>query len=191
MTYSLFGRSTVVLPVTSCLANPLQPGTSLEDVEMVAKIYHPEDTRRSEVDILKFAYSIAGRAEDEEDRGYLRGHLPLLIASYSWPASYTRRIEEVLKPTMTKSSRKISRCLRILVFLKLRPIHELPHEQFVKAFFDCILCKYHFLVLAGLTLTVYCRSLGAEEEPFAASGYQQEQSNVLCHVQRASHGGAQ
>jgi hypothetical protein len=38
------------------------------------------------VDILKFAYSIAGRTQDKEDQGYIRGHLPLLIASHSWPA---------------------------------------------------------------------------------------------------------
>jgi hypothetical protein len=112
-----------------------------DDVEMVAEICYPEDTRRSEVDMLKLTYSIAGRAKGEEDRGHIEGHLPLLVASHSWPAKYVRWMDNVLKPAALKSSRK-SRCLRILVFVKLRPIQELPHKQFVKSFFDWMLCEH-------------------------------------------------
>jgi hypothetical protein len=137
-------------------------------VEMVAKIYYPEDTCRNEVDLLNFAYSIAGRAKDEEDRGYIRGHLPLLIASHSWPARYARHIEDVLKPTVAKSSHK-SRCLRVLVFVKLRPIHELPHKQLIKAFFDCMLCEHCIPVSARSALTCHFRSPGIEKDSTAAS----------------------
>ncbi len=145
--YGLFGRGTVVLPVTSSAENPLRPGTKLDDdgVELVAKIYYPEQTRTKENDLLNLAYAITEREEDV-DR-----HLPMLIASKSWEDKYAGAMadqfgvkDETGAENRTEDQakdKKLTRSLRILVFVKLHPVKNLNGIELLKAFRDCVFCK--------------------------------------------------
>jgi hypothetical protein len=135
---NLFGRSSSVFPVTHrsgvLLYNsePLNPGT-----ELVAKIYHSNENRDSEADILALAYKVA--AGTDEDATAVRGHLPILVAENTWEDDTAELIQKVMG-IAKQENKKQSRKLRVLVFLKLSPIWELSGSSFMKVFRDCFSC---------------------------------------------------
>lgn len=133
---SLFSRGSSVVRVKSMSDYPFPPKTALNDQEMVAKIYHPEAARTSEVELLGLAYAVA--AGGDEDAYHVRGHLPALVASSSWDDVYAKSFESILQVNDRK--KRISRCLRILVFHKLYPITELTGESFVRVWVECFRC---------------------------------------------------
>lgn len=128
---SLFGHGGAVIPARSRSLNPLFPDKTLEDVELVAKIYLPDNSRMSEADLLRKAYTIAATEDD------VRGHLPVLIGSHTWPDTFSESIRRFLH-----IGDRPSRHLRILVFIKLQPITALSGKEFLKAYWDCFLCAY-------------------------------------------------
>lgn len=70
---SLFSRATIVCPATSDVLKC--------EGDMITKIYHSEETRTSEVEILARAYEVAALADKEGmDGARVRGRLPTLLA---------------------------------------------------------------------------------------------------------------
>jgi hypothetical protein len=139
MAVHLLGRGTSVCGITSTDNNPLGGG-SLVDVDMVVKISRPEARRRSEVDMIQCAVDAASQNDsfafpDKLDipprKHVIRGHLPVVIASLEAPEPLTSVF----------GNAKGTRCLRLLVVLKLHKIHELTQIEFVQAFLDCFLCS--------------------------------------------------
>lgn len=134
---SLFSRGSAVVEATSSDPLPLSPANFLLGGEIVAKVYYPDEIRRSEADILAYAYGIAA----QQDIGkHVRGHVPILFAKADWIDPSAAAIEEVLGVTKDHGRRRPRR-LRILLFPKLRHIWELSDKRFIKVFFDCFRCK--------------------------------------------------
>lgn len=152
--YSLFGRGTSVLPVTSSAVNPLQEMTSLENVKMVAKMYYPETARMDESGLLKVAHSMAGSKLDPD--GYIQGHLLLLLASNSWEDRYVKQMNTLFN---AKRLKRVSRCFRVLVFVKIYPIWELRGDEFIRALWDCMCCESSYLSAQAVSILMHVRSL--------------------------------
>jgi hypothetical protein len=134
---TLFGRATTVCPVKSNDVHPLDLAEGLDDEELIAKIYWPEDARTNEKDLLDLAYAIGSQSNGED----VRGHLPVLVASgtfFGQDADAVKRKKILQLP----NHRYISRCIRILIFYKLRPIWELAGEDFLTAWVDCLRCEF-------------------------------------------------
>lgn len=137
----LFGRGTSVFAATSSSSDPLSPGETPEGVEMVAKIYYADQARSSERDLLRYAYGIV--AQDGEDGKRVRGHVPVLVAWGGWPDAHANCMEKILGVTLSEQrKRKLSRTLRVLLFLRLRHIFDLTGVEFMKAFLDCFRCEH-------------------------------------------------
>lgn len=178
--YSLFGRGTSVLPVTSAASHPLQKAINLKDVKMVAKMYYPETARMDEGGLLKVAHSIAGSELDPD--GYVQGHLPLLIASHSWKDRYWKRMNALFD---VKKLKRVSRCFRVLVFVKIYPIWELQGDEFVRALFDSLCCKSHGLPISpNYGVLTNLRPLWTRQEWNSSSRYKRRKLNVLSGHQR-------
>jgi hypothetical protein len=153
MAVHLLGRGTSVCGITSTDDNPLGSG-SLAGVDMVIKVSRPEVRRRSEVDMIQFALDAASQGDsfafpDElgipPRKHVIRGHLPVVIASLEVPEPLTSVF----------GSARGTRCLRLIVALKLHKIRELTQIEFVQAFLDCFLCSSYptlrsFSMLIGL-----------------------------------------
>ncbi|KAI0091376.1 hypothetical protein BDY19DRAFT_930073 [Irpex rosettiformis] len=116
--------------------NPLEPNSPLKNAKMTAKIYWPEEARQAEDELLDYAYAVASQSE------HVRGHLPRLITS----GSFRTRDDPIAKRKdlleLGEESKFIQRCLRILVFYKLKPIHELKEDEFIIAWTDCFRCHF-------------------------------------------------
>jgi hypothetical protein len=145
----LAGRGTAVFDV-DLVPTPNTPqkfcGVPYTDLEMVVKIYHPEEARTSEVDILKRAYA-AAKKEDPEDfipsdwkplngKHHIQGHLPVLLGCADHEDPFSPYLDALdIEPKGTK------RRLRLLVFLKLKKITDLSGPEYIKAWLDCLLCE--------------------------------------------------
>ncbi|KZT23026.1 hypothetical protein NEOLEDRAFT_579528 [Neolentinus lepideus HHB14362 ss-1] len=126
----LFNRGTTVVPATS--EDPSLPGN-----DMVAKIYHPDEQRENEINILAEVYKVAAGEAENAKRVY--GHVPVLLASRDWEDEYGEQIERILGISRREGKRRF-RSLRVMLFRRLRPISELSGKEFMKAFRDCFLC---------------------------------------------------
>jgi hypothetical protein len=125
----LMSRATVVAKATSESPNPLLLGKTFAGMQdLVVKISWPEKSRTSEVDLLRRAYCDA--AEDPK----MRGHIPVALAWGTWDHSFTSSITATIDVSNT---RRINRCLRIILFVKLNPITQLSGIDFMKAYWDC------------------------------------------------------
>jgi hypothetical protein len=159
----LVGRGTAVFDVKA-VETPGEPamfcGVPYSNLEMVVKIYHPEGTRTSEVDILKRAYAEAQKKESGDfipsdwlpsnGQHHIQGHLPVLVACADHEDSFSPYLEAL----GIKCERGTKRCLRLLVFLKLNKITDLSGSEYIKAWLDCLLCgsqssTFFFLFLTG------------------------------------------
>jgi hypothetical protein len=131
----LFSHSSSVVPVTHRSGILLHNGEDLNPgTELVAKIYHPNENRESEADILALAYKVA--AGTDEDAAAVRRHLPVLVAENTWEDDTAKLIQEVTG-IAKKGDKKQFPKLCVLVFLKLSPIWELSGLLFMKVFRDC------------------------------------------------------
>jgi hypothetical protein len=135
---TLFGRATTVCPVKSNDVHPLDPAESLDDEELVAKVYWPENTRTNEKDLLDLAYAIGGQPNGED----VRGHLPVLVASGTFFGQDVDAVKRKKLLQLPSNHQYIDRCLRILIFYKLRPIWELTGKDFLMAWVDCFRCEF-------------------------------------------------
>lgn len=139
LSLDLFSRASSVVPA-ECTSNHLYSDSTLlrPGHELVAKIYHPNENRTNEVDLLAHAYRAAA-ANDDNARN-IRGHVPIVLAERTWNDDTADIMEEVLG-IKRKGDRKQFRKLRVLLFIKLRPIWELSGREFIKVFRDCFLCE--------------------------------------------------
>lgn len=136
---SFLGRASAVVAASSTSTNPLIPsiaGQTLAGVAMVAKVYRPEDTRVSEEDLLRLAYRVANTDPD------VRGHVPIMVASKTWPDPSAESMAAILGEHILgkNNGRRATRCLRILLFLKLEPLYCLTGRYFMKAYLECFKC---------------------------------------------------
>jgi hypothetical protein len=144
MHLSLLGRGTVVSDV-EIVGDSMSCGRDLRDVELVAKIYHPEESRPNEVDLLKHAYDAAQKdcpedlfppgLEPSNGKSFVHGHMPMLLGYGEHEEPYSSALEMFGVKTAGR------RLFRILLFVKLRELTELSGEEYIKAFVDCFLCQ--------------------------------------------------
>ncbi|KAH7920466.1 hypothetical protein BV22DRAFT_1198884 [Leucogyrophana mollusca] len=119
------GRATNVFRVTSPQLEKQHPGK-----EMVAKVFWPEDSRTSEPALLERVEQLA------QGNPKVEGHIPELLFWHKFENS-TAELREALG---LAGAREGSRSLYILVFPKLLPITELSGDEFLSAWWDCVLC---------------------------------------------------
>ncbi|KAF8465154.1 hypothetical protein DFH94DRAFT_639862 [Russula ochroleuca] len=136
--FGIGGRATRVLHVTSQSMDPRGIYKSLEDKELVLKVYWAEESRAGEAEIIEKALQIAQQNDD------VNGHLPDLICSHDFDECSTKVIRKAFG-IETKSHR----VLRVMLFRRLYPITDLVGEKFWKAFWECFRCHYH-LWLGGV-----------------------------------------
>jgi hypothetical protein len=144
MHLSLLSRGTVVSDV-EIVGDYISCGRDLRDVELVAKIYHPEESRTSEVHLLKYAYNVAQQDPPENlfppslapsnGKSFVQGHMPMLLGCAEYEEPYTSALEMFGVKTEARW------LVRILLFVKLRQLSELSGVEYLKAFFYCFLCE--------------------------------------------------
>ena len=127
--YILLGRDTRVYPAEQTGRN--------SPSDIVVKISWIQETRDSEVDILKRAWAVAKTDES------VRGHLPQVLGHRDFPECATGRLRQSLQEDTPRDWQtvKVPRILRAIAFRSLRPITTLTGEKFMKAFFDCFECN--------------------------------------------------
>lgn len=102
---------------------------------VVVKIYWPEEVRTSEPDIVRGAKA-AGKNDAE-----IKDHLPTVIG-YEDLEYRTGSARQALGLEDSKRGLPRSRVLRVIVFAKLSPLSSLSGENFIRAWLDCLRCKY-------------------------------------------------
>jgi hypothetical protein len=143
--FGIAGRGTQMLHVLSQSKDPRDVSKSLADLEIVAKLYWPEESRPGEGDVIKKAYEIAQHNEE------VNGHLPELILSHDF-GEYSTKSIRVAFGIQSKGHRR----MRLMLFVRLYPITDLIGEPFWRAFWECFRCKSsltlcsHMLKLAVL-----------------------------------------
>ncbi|KAI0076861.1 hypothetical protein K474DRAFT_1675272 [Panus rudis PR-1116 ss-1] len=114
--------------------------------KLVLKIYWPDSSRESEIDLVKKAI--------ERGDEYIKKHMPQIIASQDFAAYDTKHVRGLLG--LAPCKRKVkkedgtfeevdvvgSRILRVMVSEELNPITSLQGEMFLNAFFQIQLCHY-------------------------------------------------
>ena len=128
--FGIVGRATRMLHATSQSMDPRGIYKSLEDKELVVKVYWAEESRAGEAEIIEKALQIAQQNDD------VKGHLPDLICSHDFDEYSTKVIRKAFG-IETKSHR----VLRVMLFRRLYPITDLIGEPFWKAFWECFRCK--------------------------------------------------
>ncbi|TFK45082.1 hypothetical protein BDQ12DRAFT_742957 [Crucibulum laeve] len=136
--FSLNGRATRVLSASS-ESDYIKDGATipLAGKKLVAKIYHPEETRGHEGIFIQMAQEIL------KDRPDLKRHIPTLICSKDIKYS-TRHIRDVLGLREKKPGSEGSnpRLVRILIFVLLDPITSLEDPgKIIQAWKGCVDCK--------------------------------------------------
>ncbi|KIK32859.1 hypothetical protein CY34DRAFT_814033 [Suillus luteus UH-Slu-Lm8-n1] len=129
--FGLRGRATTVFPVKSkaLSALPRRPHSLNESTEFVAKLFWPEEARRSEPEILEEVYKIANEEDD------VMGHVPDMVWFHKFEETSTAIIRKALGIDDTGS-----RVLYIIVFRKLDPITTLSGDEFLLAWWEVVKC---------------------------------------------------
>jgi hypothetical protein len=131
--YGIVGRATQLLEATSQSSDPRNLSESLGGKALVFKVYWPETSRASEVEIIEKARDIARESKDVE------GHLPDLVYSHDFVEYSTKEIRTAFGIHQTET--KSTRVLRVILFRRLYPITDLTGDDFWKAFWECFRCK--------------------------------------------------
>ena len=132
--FGLRGRATNVFPVESAMLSsqlPTRPGHN-DPVELVAKLYWPEESRESESDILKKVYEIAQNERQVKD------HVPEMVWAHKFEDTSTAKIRKALGIDDAEVG---SRALYIIVFRKLVPITTLSGDDFLRAWWQVVVCR--------------------------------------------------
>lgn len=129
--FGLRGRATTVFPVKSKVlsALPRRPHSLNESTEFVAKLFWPEEARRSEPEILEEVYKIASKEDD------VKGHVPDMVWFHKFEETSTAIIRKALGIDDTGS-----RVLYIIVFRKLDRITTLSGDEFLLAWWEVVKC---------------------------------------------------
>jgi len=132
--YGLRGRATNVFPVESKRLSQLMQQHPSENSsnEMVAKLYWPEEARESEADILR---KVQEFAEDYPDD--VKGHIPEMVWFHKFDETSTANIRKTLG---IDDPERGSRVLYIIVFRKLLPITSLKGDDFLRAWWQVVVC---------------------------------------------------
>ncbi|KAF8877383.1 hypothetical protein BD779DRAFT_1475263 [Infundibulicybe gibba] len=128
--YGLKGRCTQILEATSNSQDPRDPTDTLEGVDMVAKLYWPQESRTPEAQILAEAHRVG------KGNARIEGHLPELIYTRDFDQYSTKHIRALLDLESDNSER----ILRLIIFRRLSPITDLIGAEFWKAFWECFCC---------------------------------------------------
>jgi hypothetical protein len=108
--------------------NPHNPTNKL-----VAKLYWPEEGRKSEVDILQKVYEIAKK--DKEGR--VKHHVPELV----WSRMFEDASAENIRRALGIDDAETGWCtFYIIVFRELLPITKLSGNEFLSAWWQTIVC---------------------------------------------------
>ena len=136
-----------------------------KDNNLIAKFSWPEETRLSEVDVIKKAKEIA------ESNDLVKNHIPTMFGDLDPPfiTCSTSVIREFLGLGATGA-----RVLRVILFRRLKEIKYLEEEDMVIAFLDCFFCKPLFVVPASSRGT----HSGAGHWALWESKYQIEQGDI-------------
>ncbi|KAH7891077.1 hypothetical protein F5I97DRAFT_128414 [Phlebopus sp. FC_14] len=102
------GPATNVFPATS--------KTHSSEGPLIAKVFWAEESRKSEPDILKKVYEIAGN-NNVKGRDDVEGHVPAMVCYQKYLHTSTALIRKRLGPNVNGS-----RVLYVIVFRKLEPI---------------------------------------------------------------------
>jgi hypothetical protein len=132
--FGLRGRATTVFPVESAALLALVPQLPHHNPhnptdKLVAKLYWPEEERESEADILQKVYKIAN--EDVEH------HVPEMVWSHKFEDTSTANIREALEIDDAEKGRRV---FYIIVFRELLPITKLSGDEFLKAWWQIVVC---------------------------------------------------
>jgi hypothetical protein len=130
--FGLKGRATHVLHANSHSIDPHDVNKSLNDRDLVAKVYWPEVSRITEVEIIEAAQLIGKTNPDVKD------HIPVIISSLDLEQYSTDKIRRMLGIWIDP---KGSQLLRVIMFPRLFPITELTGISFWTAFWQCFRCK--------------------------------------------------
>jgi hypothetical protein len=132
--FGLRGRATNVFPVKSEMPSCLSRGhpSCNNTDELVAKLYWPEESRQSEAEILEEVHKIAAESPEVKD------HVPEVIWFHKFKDTSTAKIIKALGIDDVVHG---SRALYIIVFRKLRPITELNGDEFLRAWWQAVLCR--------------------------------------------------
>ena len=133
---AMLGRGT---DVDGARLGPLPELSEIKDTgvlrdgnDLVIKIYWPEETRTSEVEILKRA------KEYGEEISLIGDHIPKMIChgDPDFLCGSTKTIRQFLR-LPTNGSRR----LRVIVFERLRPIKSLNERDMLTAYIQSFFCK--------------------------------------------------
>ena len=104
-----------------------------EGNDVVVKIYWPEETRTSEVEILKKAREYGERID------FIGNHIPEMVCHLdpNFPCSSTKTIRQFLGLHEDGSRR-----LRIIAFRRLLSIKSLKEKDMLTAYLQCFFCEY-------------------------------------------------
>ena len=139
--FGLRGRATNVFPVKSATLSKLLEKRPSQNVskEMVAKLYWPEQSRESEPDILKKVQKIAEKYPKE-----VGPHIPEMVWFHKFDETSKAGIRKTLG---IDEPERGSRALYIIVFRKLVPITTLSGKDFLRAWWQVVVCRCFFLTL--------------------------------------------
>jgi len=112
-----------------------------EENDIVVKIYWPEETRTSEVEILKKAREYGERID------FIGNHIPEMVCHLdpNFPCSSTKTIRQFLGLHGGGFRR-----LRIIAFRRLLPIKSLKEKDMLTAYLQCFFCEYDRLLRVRL-----------------------------------------
>jgi hypothetical protein len=129
----IVGRATQMLSATSQSTISRRQGETrdLKGMELVLKVYWPEESRINEADIIDKAGGIA------KENIHVDGHLPDLI----WAGDFDEYSTKHIRMACDMKSEG-HRVLRVMLFRRLYPITDLTGERFWKAFWQCFRCKF-------------------------------------------------
>jgi len=111
--------------------DPRDGRKKLTDLDLVLKIYWPEESRMLEGQIVEEA------AKCGEHNDHVKGHLPDLVCSYDLDGYSTANIRQTLGVAV-EGCRK----LRVILFRRLYPITNLIGDRFWEVFWECFRCHH-------------------------------------------------
>ncbi|KAG8923730.1 hypothetical protein FRC02_010961, partial [Tulasnella sp. 418] len=138
--WCIHGRATAIFDIVEQTLPPAIPAHLVNLIRtdgLLAKLMWVESNRVQEGMIIEEIYKRMAEKMTEEDRAAVEGHIPDLIAWKLFDELSTKTIRNDLGIGADDIS---GRVLSLSVFRRLRPITELEGDDFLRAWWDCVLC---------------------------------------------------
>ena len=169
---NLVGRSTSAAGAREVTPGASEPESAEEirrDNNLIAKFYWPQQTRVSEVDVIKKAAQIG------ETNNLVKDRIPTIVGNIDPPhvTCSTSLIREFLGLDTAGA-----RVLRVIIFRRLKELKYLDEEDMLIAFLDCFFCR---LVLRFLVYSQHSssgRPLGTVAKGSPAQRHQHRKPDV-------------